>query len=128
MPIFALANTAIPLSISDFYGITYEKVSLGIIVGLTLGKPLGIVGLSFIAVKLGLAKLPDELTWKNLIIVGVVAGIGFTMSIFIAELSFDGNPHYLKMAKLGVLTASLISSVVAAVIILLQPKKETISN
>ncbi|TAD81523.1 MAG: Na+/H+ antiporter NhaA [Bacteroidetes bacterium] len=105
LPIFALANTAIVFS-GDFSKILVQDYSLGIIVGLVVGKPLGIFVLSFLAVTLGLCKLPEDLNWKSIFGVGLLAGIGFTMSIFITLLAFD-NQAIINNAKLVILTSSL---------------------
>jgi NhaA family Na+:H+ antiporter len=80
-------------------------------VGLFIGKQFGIFAFSFIAVKLKLASLPEGVNWKNLYGVGILAGIGFTMSLFIAGLAFN-NPALLDLSKIGILTGSLLSGVV----------------
>ena len=122
MPLFALANTSIPISLGDIKLLTSELSSIGIIIGLTIGKPLGIAGFAFIATKIGLAKLPSGLSWKYLVIAGMVGGIGFTMSLFIAELSFS-DEYCLKIAKLSVLTASMLSALIATICIFTMTKK-----
>src|SRR5690606_12301954 len=88
LPLFALANTAIMLP-TDFSSIFNSKVHHGIFMGLVVGKPLGIFLLCFLAVKLRIASLPGNLSWKQIFGLGLVAGIGFTMSIFIATLAFE---------------------------------------
>jgi Na+:H+ antiporter, NhaA family len=88
LPIFALANTAIIFN-SEIGQIIKENYSLGIGIGLIIGKPLGIFLLSFLAVSLGLCKLPEDLNWKAIFGVGLLGGIGFTMSIFITLLAFE---------------------------------------
>ena len=107
MPIFALANTNIQLESSMINGLT-SPLGLGIIFGLALGKPLGIVLFSWISVKLGLSSLPSRANWKHIIGLGMLAGIGFTMSIFVSLLSFSA-PEYQTGAKFCVLLASLIA-------------------
>jgi len=107
LPIFALANTAI--SISGNIGDTLtQHYSLGIALGLIVGKPIGIFTLSFLAVKVGICKLPSDLNWKTIFGVGLLGGIGFTMSIFITLLAFD-NEIIINNAKLIILLSSLVA-------------------
>jgi NhaA family Na+:H+ antiporter len=107
MPIFALFNAGVPLS--GGVGLT-GPVAVGAMLGLFLGKPFGILGCTWIAVRSGLAALPEGLTWKSMLGLGMLAGIGFTMSLFIAALAFGDGP-LLAQAKVGVLLASLVSAV-----------------
>jgi len=111
IPIFALANAGIPIDWSSFSSIVTHPVSVGITAGLVLGKLIGIAGFSWVAVKLGLASLPEGLNFKHIVGVGLMGGIGFTMSIFIAELGFAHSPEDLLMAKTGVLLASILAGV-----------------
>lgn len=109
LPIFALANTAIVLP--DTYGnIFTSPVHHGIVTGLVLGKPLGIALLSWIAVKVGIAALPGNLRWKEIIGVGMVAGIGFTISIFMSTLAFK-VPEIQTTAKVAIIIASLVAGI-----------------
>lgn len=110
LPIFALANTAIVLS-SDFASMITQNYSLGIVLGLIIGKPLGITLITFLAIKLGITKLPAELNWKIIIGVGFLAGIGFTMSIFITLLAFD-NADIINNAKFIILLSSLVAGLI----------------
>lgn len=107
LPLFALANTAIDFS-GSFAEILSQKYSLGILLGLVVGKPLGIFLLSFFAVSIKLCKLPEGLGWKPIIGAGMLGGIGFTMSIFITLLAFDDS-SIINNAKIVILTASLIA-------------------
>jgi Na+:H+ antiporter, NhaA family len=107
MPIFALANAGVALSARSLSGATLPVV-LGIVLGLVLGKPIGLLGAAWLAVRAGLADLPPGVTWRQMAGVGVLAGIGFTMSLFIAALAF-AQPETLAAAKLGILIASLIA-------------------
>jgi Na+:H+ antiporter, NhaA family len=107
MPLFALANTAIILP-SSFSFILTSSVSHGISLGLVLGKPIGIFLFSLLSVKLKIAERPTGMSWKHLWGVGMVAGIGFTMSIFMATLAFD-LPGIQLVAKLAIITASLVA-------------------
>lgn len=120
MPIFALANTAIQLP-SDVLGALHNDISYGIIAGLVLGKPLGIFLLSFSAVKLKLATLPSKSGWMQLIGVGLIAGIGFTMSIFISSLAYVER-EYQIISIISVIAASLIAGIAGFVFLrLLKP-------
>ena len=113
LPIFALANTAIFLN-GDIANTLTQNYSLGIALGLIVGKPLGIFGLTFIAVKCGICKLPEELNWKAIMGVSFLGGIGFTMSIFIALLAFD-NELIINNAKFVILISSLIAGIMGFV-------------
>jgi len=110
LPIFALANTAIILS-SNMGEILTEHYSLGIALGLIVGKPLGIFALCFFAVKLGICKLPSDLNWKTIIGVGFLGGIGFTMSIFVTLLAFE-DVTIINNAKFIILLSSLIAGTI----------------
>ena len=110
LPLFALANTAIILS-SDMGAILTENYSLGIAVGLIVGKPIGIFTLSLLAVKLGICKLPRDLHWKSIFAVGFLGGIGFTMSIFVTLLAFE-DVTVINNAKFIILLSSLIAGTI----------------
>ncbi len=117
VPIFALANAGVQFEMSDFG----DSVAIAVAVSLVIGKPLGIFAMSLLAVKLGLASLPDGVTWPILIAGATLAGIGFTMSIFIAGLALDGAA--LDVAMVGVLAGSVIAAVVGmAGLLALLPK------
>lgn len=109
IPIFAFANAGISIDFSSVASIIMEPVSLGIIFGLILGKVLGIAGVSFIAIKTGIAKLPDGTSMSQLLGVASLGGIGFTMSIFVADLAFEGNDSLIFQAKIGILCASFMA-------------------
>lgn len=111
IPIFSLANAGIPIDWSSLGSIITHPVSVGITAGLVVGKLLGIVGFCWVAVKLGLTRLPYGLNFKHIVGVGFMGGIGFTMSIFIAELGFAHHPQDLLMAKTGILLASTLAGV-----------------
>jgi Na+:H+ antiporter, NhaA family len=115
LPLFALANTAITISIEQA-GNLIAPLSLGIILGLFIGKPAGIILISFIAVRFRFATLPDGINWKQILGLGMTAGIGFTMSIFIASLSFQSDSA-LTLAKLAILAGSLISAIAGMAIL-----------
>jgi NhaA family Na+:H+ antiporter len=109
LPLFALANTAIVIS-SNIAETVTQHYSIGIALGLIVGKPLGIYLFSLLAVSLGVCKLPPDLKWKTIIGVGFLGGIGFTMSIFITLLAFD-DKTIISNAKFVILLSSLIAGV-----------------
>lgn len=127
MPIFALANTNIHFQEEMFHGL-FTPLGLGIILGLLFGKPLGITLIAWVAVKLRLCKLPAGASWKHIIGVGMLAGIGFTMSIFIALLSFAGQELLMAEAKFSVLVASLLSGILGAVVLSRVSRREARSR
>jgi NhaA family Na+:H+ antiporter len=109
IPLFALANAGISIDFASISSTIVEPVSLGIIGGLIIGKVLGIAGVSWLAIKLKIAKLPEGSSMSQIFGVAFLGGIGFTMSIFVADLAFIGNPELIFQAKVGVLFASLLS-------------------
>ncbi len=113
LPLFALANTCIAIG-GDWISNLGNSDSLGIIMGLVIGKPLGIILFSFLAVWLGIAVLPQELKWKNILGAGLLGGIGFTMSIFITLLAFD-NPGLIDSSKIAILIASCTAAILGFV-------------
>lgn len=116
MPLFALANAGVVIGGNPGETVT-SSVSLGIILGLFVGKPLGITLFTWLAVRSGLAQLPKRLTWGHIRAVSWLAGIGFTMSLFVTELAFAGQPVLSDEAKIGILVASFISGVVGYVLL-----------
>jgi Na+:H+ antiporter, NhaA family len=111
IPIFSLANAGIPIEWESFGSSIIHPVAFGSMAGLVLGKLIGVTGFTWVAVKLGLTQLPQGLNFKHIVGAGLIAGIGFTMSIFIAELGFAHHPEDLLMAKTGILLASLVAGV-----------------
>jgi len=109
IPLFALANAGIAIDFSSLSETIMTPVSLGIIVGLVLGKVLGIFGVAWAAIKLGYAKLPQDSSMSQLFGVAFLGGIGFTMSIFVADLAFVGKDELIFQAKVGILAASLFA-------------------
>ncbi len=107
LPLFALFNAGVYLG-GDASSRLADPVSLGILFGLLLGKPLGVVGFSWLAIKSRVADLPDGVDWRQIWGVASLSGVGFTMSLFIAELAFD-DPALIATAKLGILGASLLA-------------------
>lgn len=111
MPLFALANAGVAINVMDFG----EPVAVAVMVGLGVGKPVGIVGFSWLAVRLGIARLPVGVNWGVLTAGGVLAGIGFTMALFIASLALDGV--LLNAAKVGILSGSALSAVIGSLLL-----------
>jgi NhaA family Na+:H+ antiporter len=116
LPVFALANAGVELGAIG--KVFTEPVGLGIVLGLVLGKPVGIFLASFAAVRLGLGKLPESTTWPMVLGLGAVGGIGFTVSIFIAGLSFPGADLLTEEAKIAILLASLFAAVLGVALLL----------
>ncbi len=115
MPVFALANAGVTIGAGITSALT-NPVSLGIILGLFLGKQIGVFSFSYFAVKLKLADAPEGVSWKKIYAASILAGIGFTMSLFIANLAF-ASPELLDIAKVGILSGSLISGIVGFLIL-----------
>ena len=113
LPIFALANTAIIMS-GDLTKIATENYSLGVALGLVLGKPIGIFLLTFLTVKIGWCQLPSDMNWKSVLGVGFLGGIGFTMSIFITLLAFD-SAAIINNTKLVIVFSSLLAGIIGFV-------------
>jgi NhaA family Na+:H+ antiporter len=114
IPIFALANAGIDLGSVNWALALESSVTIGIVLGLVFGKFIGISLFSWIAVRLGWARLPSGVGWKHLLGAAWLAGIGFTMSLFIAELAFPAT-GFVEQAKLGILLASALSAVIGLV-------------
>src|SRR5690606_40673061 len=99
----------------DFEIAGTQSVMLGVLLGLVLGKPIGIVLASWLTVRLGWCQLPPDATWRGVLVVGCLGGIGFTMSIFVANLAFESEP-LLNAAKLGVLAASAVAAMLGVIV------------
>ena len=122
MPLFAFANAGVSLeglSISSLF----DKVPLGILLGLFVGKQLGVFVFSYVSIKLKFAQMPSNSNWFNLYGVGILTGIGFTMSLFVGNLAFVDNVQYIDGVKIGVLAGSLLSTLAGYFLILLSPNK-----
>jgi Na+:H+ antiporter, NhaA family len=109
LPLFAFFNAGVSLGGRGLAVLT-EPVTLGVIVGLVVGKAVGVSLLCWLAVRAGRATLPDGITWPQIVGVGLLAGVGFTMSLFVSELAF-GKSALLDAAKLGILIASLTAGI-----------------
>jgi len=122
MPLFAFANAGVSLEGLSIESL-FDKVPLGILLGLFLGKQLGVFVFSYISIKTKIAQMPNNSNWFNLYGVGVLTGIGFTMSLFVGNLAFVENVQYMDGVKIGVLTGSLLSTLFGYFLILLSPNK-----
>ena len=122
MPLFALANAGVSLSGMNFDSLLLP-VPLGILLGLFIGKQIGVFLFSIISIKLKIAQMPNNANWLNFYGVGVLTGIGFTMSLFIGNLAFVENVQYISGVKIGVLAGSLLSTVFGYVLLLVATKK-----
>ncbi len=120
MPIFALANAGVPLQIADLN----DSIAIAVVLGLVVGKPLGILAFSWLAVKCGWARLPEGITWSVLSAAGFLAGIGFTMALFIAGLALQNDA--LDTAKVGVLFGSAISAVLGVGLLIRTLPRKTV--
>jgi len=122
MPLFAFANAGVSLEGLSL-SFLLDKVPLGIVLGLFLGKQLGVFVFSYISIKLKIAQMPNNANWFNFYGVGILTGIGFTMSLFVGNLAFVENMQYMDGVKIGVLTGSLLSTLFGYFLILLTPNK-----
>lgn len=116
IPLFALANAGVDLR-SGLGEAVHSPIMWGVLLGLLVGKPVGILLASWLALKTGLASLPEKTTVKQIVGVAVLCGIGFTMSLFVANLAFPGEVDHLEASKLGILAGSLVSGVLGGVLI-----------
>lgn len=124
IPVFALCNAGIPLDLSTLKQTFVHPVTLGAMFGLVFGKFIGISGASWIALRLGIAQLPTGTRFSQVAAVSVLGGIGFTMSIFIAELAFKEHADYLLMAKTGVFAGSLLAGIIGFVLLFWLGKRQ----
>jgi len=122
MPLFAFANAGVSLT-----GLTFSSlltpVPLGILLGLFIGKQVGVFIFSYASIKLGIAQMPTNSNWVNFYGVGILTGIGFTMSLFIGNLAFVENTQYIDGVKIGVLAGSLMSTLIGYFLLLITSKK-----
>lgn len=120
LPLFAFSNTGINLSANVNYS-ELKTLIKGIMGGLIIGKPLGIILFSYIGVKLHLIEKPKDTTWSSLLQVAILAGIGFTMSIFVTEIAFSGNQDIIDASKICILVSGVLSSTLTCTTIFLKP-------
>ena len=123
MPLFALANAGVSLEGISINTIM-NPVPLGILCGLFFGKQIGVFVFSYLSIKFNLAEMPSNSNWIKLYGVGILTGIGFTMSLFVGNLAFVENNQYMDGVKIGVLTGSLLSSIVGYILLLLITNKK----
>ena len=117
MPLFALANAGVVIDASTFGDPTGQRVGIAVALGLLLGKPLGIALFSWVAVRVGIAVLPRGVNWRAILATGVLAGIGFTVALFVTALAFT-DPTAVAGAKLGILAGSLVATILGLAILL----------
>ena len=123
LPLFAFANAGVPLAGMTIKAL-FEPVSLGIILGLFVGKQLGVFSFAWLAIKLKLATLPDKVSWTQLYGAAILCGIGFTMSLFIASLAFEHEgQEYIRQVRLGILVASLMAAAAGYMLLRFTQKK-----
>jgi len=127
MPLFAFANAGVSLEGLSFSSLL-EPVPLGILLGLFIGKQLGVFLFSYISIKTGIAQMPNNSNWISLYGVGILTGIGFTMSLFVGNLAFVENTHYIDGVKIGVLSGSLLSTLVGYFLLLLTTRKTSLTK
>ena len=123
MPLFALANAGVSLEGLKFNSL-FSVVPLGILLGLFLGKQIGVFLFSYISIKLKITEMPNNANWLNLYAVGILTGIGFTMSLFVGNLAFAENLEYMSGVKIGVLTGSLLSTIIGYFLLLITEKQK----
>lgn len=121
LPLFALTNADVTLAGGDVAEMMQSTVFLGVFFGLVIGKPVGILALSFLTVKLKIAKLPENVNWMHMLGAAILGGVGFTMAIFVANLAYDSD-IFIAEAKLGILLASFVAGVVGFLFLLTQAK------
>lgn len=122
MPVFALANAGIAMGHGEMLASFGQPVTLGVMAGLVFGKPIGIFLFSFLSVKLRLCHMPEGSNWIQVLAVSCLAGIGFTMSLFVTNLAFT-NPEFITESKVGILSASLLSALLGAAILSVQRRR-----
>ena len=115
---FAFFNAGVVLENINFQALADNPVSLGIFTGLFIGKPVSVVLFAYLAVLVGVAELPQNVRWKHIVAVGFLAGIGFTMSLFISNLSFGVFGKYALLAKISILSASGLGALTGLVLLL----------
>ena len=122
MPLFALANAGVSLNGFSLSSLL-SPVPLGILLGLLVGKQIGVFVFSYLSIKLKLAEMPNNSNWLSFYAVGILTGIGFTMSLFVGNLAFVDNTQYIDGVKIGVLAGSLLSTLIGYFLLLLTTKK-----
>jgi len=127
MPLFAFANAGVSLEGLSFNSLL-APVPLGIVLGLFIGKQIGVFVFSYISIKIGIAQIPNNSNWISFYGVGILTGIGFTMSLFVGNLAFVENIEYMDGVKIGVLTGSLLSTLAGYFLLLFSSKKNNLTT
>lgn len=128
MPLFAFANTGLPLAQVDV-AMLLDGVTVGIVLGLFVGKQLGVFGVTWLSMKTTQwAKMPSGTTWMEIYGISLLCGIGFTMSLFLGTLSFQGHSHYIDEVRLGVIIGSILSGIAGASVLALAINKKTLQQ
>jgi NhaA family Na+:H+ antiporter len=122
VPVFALMSAGVSLAPSALAGVFTDRIALGVIAGLVAGKAVGVFGGARLAVALGLARISDDLHWRDIAAVSLLAGVGFTVSLLIGTLAYDGTPH-LERVTTAVLIATVIAGLSAAVLLRIRVRK-----
>ena len=115
VPVFALFAAGVPISLEKLGAVFTEPVGLGVVLGLIVGKVLGILGGSWLTAKLTRAELAGDLRWSEIASVSILAGVGFTVALLIGDLAFEGDEAMQEVAKTAVLVGSVIAAALAAV-------------
>jgi Na+:H+ antiporter, NhaA family len=123
VPVFAFLSAGVALSAEGLGATLSDRVVLGVIAGLVVGKFLGVFGGAWLAVRLGLARLSEELRWRDMAAVSILAGIGFTVSLLVGNLAYGDDSERVDMVTTGVLVASLIASLLAAILLRVRVRK-----
>src|SRR5690606_12913530 len=127
IPIFALSNAGISILDIDIEKLFETNIAIGVALGLLIGKTTGVVGLTWLCIKMKIATLPEGMNLKNLFGVGLLASIGFTMSLFITQLAFSNQEHQIQ-AKIGIFVASIIGGVLGYLILKNQKSDRNIKS
>ncbi len=125
MPLFAFANAGVELN-ADALRLLQEAVPMGVLLGLFVGKQLGVFGFSWVAIKLGIAPMPTGSSWRQLYGISLLTGVGFTMSLFIGSLAFEGSNDYASADRLAVLLGSILSAVVGYLVLRFAPLSQPV--
>jgi Na+:H+ antiporter, NhaA family len=117
VPLFALANAGVPLSRASLAEAVGSPVTLGVVAGLVVGKLVGISGAAWLALRLRIGALPEGVTGRQLVAVAAVAGIGFTVALFIAGLAYPTTPALQNQARVGILAGSMLAAALGALLL-----------
>ena len=128
LPLFAFANAGVSLSGVSLESFTHS-VPMGIAAGLLIGKTVGVFGLTWLAIKTGIASLPSGANWGQVLGVAILCGIGFTMSLFVGSLAFvAGSSDYVGMDRMGILTGSILAALIGYAVTAMASRKQQLSS